>query len=451
MASALRSSIDKREFWLLEDDTALHMISAAFSPEFNRLVHAPAAAESPDSGEALQETPASPSLVLFGRDSDEVNRTLVCILALKWIITGNYSSFAARQPASTRLEPSSFQELQKFFRDKLFKPNDALALITAVVINDLGKVGDLVEAIAAKTGRSYTSQNHDAVLYEAVRLHMVDCVENLDDQQKSDLILGIKLGAQLNLAQLAQAENVPGSLEFMLSMRQHRHTFDLKFMEQVLDVAGAAGHIDFRCARQFSEPVFQAFMISHRVLTDIVEGRSNLRQGYDEVLLARAVLVERSGFRRLSVNDSSERALLRLITMGRTTNKEQAEWFSVAFDSLPSDSRDQLIGGLNVDGYNDGKAIIPYYAPAIFVSALQVTQNDSTLVKVAALASMMRFLARVFAGTYPRPGTKGEIVEHDLMYLKSTILSDEFRKDPRILDEHALSTAARYSDGSTPP
>jgi len=159
-----------------------------------------------------------------------------------------------------------------------------------------------------------------------------------------------------------------------------------------------------------------------------------LREGYDKVLEGRGNMLQQKGFRGLSVKIPEERALLRLLTMGRTADKEQAELFYKTFYSLPQSTRQELVDGLNVDGYNDGKAILPYYMPAMLSEGLENTKMPSESLKQEALSSLMRFLARVLEGTKPDPGADGVVIERNLMYARDTIASEQFREDPSVLD-----------------
>ncbi|KIX06574.1 uncharacterized protein Z518_04550 [Rhinocladiella mackenziei CBS 650.93] len=49
----------------------------------------------------------------------------------------------------------------------------------------------------------------------------------------------IKLGLDFNFGQLAQAENAPASLAGLRQMRGRDRAFEMRFMEQVLDLSGA--------------------------------------------------------------------------------------------------------------------------------------------------------------------------------------------------------------------
>jgi hypothetical protein len=431
--SLLQQTVFQGIFFDADDAKALQMIADAFVPEIERLRNASTASE-PGTGDDQGEH-ISPSCQLFGREYDEVNRTLVGILSLKWIWNGNYDAFTSSQNKFVKLKPETFEKVHKLFKDGLREKADLFNLLTSTIINDLGKDPALAEDVSKITGLPPHAINHDMVIYEAAKADIIPCIRRLDQTHKEELFLGLRLGSTLNGGQLAQAENVPGNLEGLLEMRGHRHAFDLKFLELILDVAGAAGHIDSRCAKMMIEPVAQAYLTTHEVALDIIEGRSSLREGYDTVLTRRAEMLVEKGFRMLSVKIPEERALLRMLLMSRTADAKQAELFSDAFDALPLSIRRRLVNGLNVDGYQDGKAILPYYMPAMFSEALENVSKEPLCAKIEAMSSLMRFLTRVLDGTRSMPGKEGKIVERNLMFARATIKSPEFKEDSTVLDK----------------
>ncbi|KAK5333675.1 hypothetical protein LTR43_012655, partial [Exophiala xenobiotica] len=95
------------------------------------------------------------------------------------------------------------------------------------------------------------------ILYHAAKAGMVPALDRLTEENRAYVLLGIKLGSDFNFGQLAQAENVPASLAGLADMNGHDRAFELRFMEQVLDLAGASGHEDWTCARKMIEPIFQ--------------------------------------------------------------------------------------------------------------------------------------------------------------------------------------------------
>ncbi len=446
---SLQETIRAGDFFTVDEHTILNQIKDAFEPEFERL-KAAKAVEGTDQQRALAngkvESP-SPSEILYGCNYDEVNRTLVGILALRWIHNRDYERFTSPQPRETRLTKDSFAWLYELFATGIKDLGDLFALVLSMVINDLGKDPNLEEDYYFQTRNRLPDQNHDSLLLEAAKAGMVPALDYLDAQKRQEVMLGLELGSELNAGQLAQAESVPVNLEGLLNMRGQEHAFNLKFMEQILDVAGALGHLDSSGSKNFIEPVFQAFKTVHEVSLDIIAGNSNPRQGYDKVLTKRGNLLQVKGFRRLSVSDREERALLRLLTMGRTADKPQAELFQKSFHALDGVNKEQLVKGLNIDGNINETAVLPYYMPAIISTTLENTKDSDAEVKRRALTSLMRYLAKVlgsaendlagapegiiFSSEREMPGI---IIERNMSKAQDVINSPEFKNNPDLLD-----------------
>jgi hypothetical protein len=453
---SLQQTIKEDKFFEIDDVTVLEEIYKAFSPEIDRLKNAYAIPEPGFSSKPVlngrHEISRSPSQIIYNEDFDEVNRTLVGVLALRWIHNNQFEVFTGCQPENVKLTRESFDWLRSLFSDSLKTPEDLFALVMSMVINDLGKDPHLAEDYYSKTGDQVRDMNHDMVLLEAAKVGMVPCLDQLDDDHRTSIMLGLELGSELNAGQLAQAENVPINLEGLLHMSGHEHAYALKFMEQILDVAGASGHVDHTCAKKLIEPVFQSFKTVYEVSLDIIQRKSSLREGYDKVLTKRGDMLSRSGFRRLTVRDPEQRALLRLLTMGRTADKEQAELFDAAFNGLDEHKKKMLVDGLNIDGGIDETAVLPYYMPAMISEALENTRDVPQKDKERALASLMWYLARVLqhknsadetgGGLHPfqgiqrqRTGLPGIVIERNVREVRDTISSDTFRTNPDTLDD----------------
>ena len=443
----IRRRLQEGKFFHLSDAEAIRVFGNAFDPELQRLKNASVKVESNiqkghDVPNELQE---SPSKKLYGENYVEVNRTLVSMLALKWLMNDDYNSFTRHQNQITKLRSESFRQLRSLFQEGLSTADDLYAVLVATVVNDIGKDPEFSKEVADKVGPSAIGQNHDMVAYIAAKARLLPLVEEFSGSRKEDLMLGLQFGSGLNAAQLAQAENVPASLKGALVMKGHDQAFALKCMELLLDVAGAEGHVDARCAKAMIEPAFQALMTSRLCLQKIVSGRCDLRTGYDQVLTQRGKMLEAKGFVHLSVTDDSQRALLRLLTMSRTASVEQATAIEEAFQSLPEKIRKGLVYGLSVDGYNDGVAILPYYIPALFADAIAST-SSSRARQVAALASLMRLLTRVYHNAKPHHGRTGEVIECDMSFALSVLKSEAFKANPKVLDNIEIPRASYSRD-----
>ena len=443
---ALRQSILENELFSMSDANVLQMFAVAFEPELNALKTASPTTECESPLIQASTLPgassASPSQQLYGADYVEVNRTLTGMLALKWLISKDYATFTCQQSSSVKLRPESFHQLRQLFLEGLEGVKNVYALLVATVVNDLGKAPDLASKVSTKVGKSFAYENHDMVVYTAAQANMIELLDDFPSPMRADLLLGLQFGSGLNPAQLAQAENVPGSLEGALMMKGHNRAFAIKYLELLLDVAGADGHSDTRGAKSMNEPSCQNFFTTRQVLVDIISGALDLRTGYDQVLTRRQQTLEEDGFGHLSVADPVERALLRLLTMSRTTDRAQGDLISTAFYGLPKETREALVNGLSVDGYKDGTAILPYYIPGLFAETLRNTATTGSNNQICALKSLMRLLTRVYHGTRPMPGVPGAVVECDLSFAQDCVKSYAFRTDPNILNDVEIPESA---------
>ena len=428
------------DFGSVSDELAIRRFGHQFFPELKRLQGATSTIETSDSitkGD-LDGRDLTPSRLLFDQDFPEVNRTLVSVLALKWLYAGDYDSFTKGQPEAARLKVGSFQALRHLAIETLPDTDHLLALLVAIVVGDLGKDPKLARDVRDCGSQSAEFDNHDKVVYGAATSDILAPLHLLLPALREDVIAGLKLGSKLNIPQLAQAENVPGSLKGVLQLQGQERAFEIKYLEVLLDVAGAGGHIDSRGAIRMTEPVYQAFTVGRAALLEIIAGTSSLREGYDRVLQYRNRLLNGEGFEHLSITDSADRALLRLFAMGRITEKRKADLFEKAFSGLPQSTKSSLVSGMNVDGYNDGEAIILYYMPALFAEALRTTKDSSEEATIQALSSLMRFMTRAYRGSRPQPGKPGNIIECDLSFVQEIIGTDAFKADPKLLDSLAI-------------
>ena len=433
-----------QDFRNLTDEEAIEKFHGQFEGELERLKNATSTIETNDKP-TIGTGPdgLTPSKRIYGEDYPEVNRTCVSMLALKWLLKRDYHSFTAHQPPSVKLSEGSFDMLYSLLfegtsRDDL---QGLTALLVAVVVGDIGKDESLEKDVLAekqKRGEPIEELNHDEVVYQAARLDMLDSLKLLRDDYRQDVVFGLKVGSDMNVPQLAQAENVPGSLIKYNYLKGRERAFVLKYLEIILDVSGAGGHVDSRSAIRMIEPVFQAYASCRSAIENIISGRKSLRQGYDQVLQQRGKLLDSKGVKSLHANVPAERALLRLMCLGRVDNRSNAELMISAFDGMRPTTRQHLIDGMSVDGIDDGEAIVLYYMPGLFAETFKITRESASTRKIEALRSLMRFMARVYNGSRPQPGMPGSIVVRNVGFVAKTIATEAFNSDPSILDKVEL-------------
>lgn len=426
----LLESITNCVFQTLSDLDVVHLLGSSFAPELEWLKNATPTVES--SRSASPTGALTPSYALYGAEYPEVNRTLTSMLAVKWLMAADYEAFTGGQNPMIRLTPGSFQKLRGLLLESCPCPESIYALLVAIAVNDLGKNNDLAELVTSITGQTF--RDHDGVVYAAAKEHLFPSLESMGPALHSDLLLGLELGSRLNIAQFAQAECVTASLKGVTIMSGRDRALAMKLMEVILDVAGASGHVDTYCAAQMTEPVFQTFLVVHESLFNILSGRISPEQGYNRVLLSRVEMLREAGFqRRLSIHDPADRALTRLLTMGRVVDAERANCFALAFDNLTPETQKSLVNALNVDDTSGQVSILFSYAPAIISQALKnTTGNDH---QVLVLSALMRFLARIYTHEKAHPGRRDcSVRDICLSFAQETIKSDGFRKNPRLLD-----------------
>ncbi|KAG8627482.1 hypothetical protein KVT40_004965 [Elsinoe batatas] len=451
MAHSLSGMIARMEdengrFWYDYEGTFIEDIRAVYEHEIRRLQRASPASERTKSVTRDAMLTISPSKVLLNGEFDEVNRTMVSLLAAKWLWTEDYASFTRNQREAVKLPMKAFLALAQWFRATLKDPQDQLLFVTLLVVHDLGKDSELVKELNELKPKPEvnSSNNHDLLVLKAVESGLIDVVKKLDAEVQAGLVTCLRTGPTLSIGQLVQGENVPASLAPVLELQgKASRYFDLKYFEQVLDVAGVSGHVDHTGAAAYTLPVHRSFNAAYRSLRGIADGKFTLRQGYDSILRDRGDQLRAKGFQPLDVDRDLDRAILGLLCMGKVTEPDTAELFLKAFKSLTPLARKQLTDGRSVDGIDDVEAIIPYHMPILFLAALKLEKGlpEEKLKKydrgekvTTALASLMRFLAQAFEGAAPRPGQKGSIKEKDMLFAKVIIDSQAFKNDPEILD-----------------
>lgn len=375
----------------------------------------------------------SPSYTLFQSEYDEVNRTLVGFLALRWIHLGEYDFFVSSQPSETQLSKDAFDWIREFYAKTITDSHALYALITSIIINDLGKDPQLAIDYRQRTGFDIADSNHDVILLNACKVGLVPSVQKVHPQYREHLLRGIELGATFNFGQLAQAENAPASLSGLLLLQGNHHVLPLRFMEQILDIAGAAGHMDWTCAKKLNQPIFESYRDVYDACQGVIDGSLDLRGGYDLILTRGAKSLHSKGFRLLQIDQSrSDRALMRLLRMGNATTLEIARLFERTWNSLETPIKEGLIYSLCLEGGRAEPAIQPTYMPA-FLSQIKTER---------ALACALRYLFRVM--TIPDGGhsSSAVVIERSVLgVLKQVVETGHFQEDPTILERISVPEA----------
>lgn len=333
--------------------------------------------------EALE---GSPSKQLYGTQHIEFDRTAVGILALKWVLNGNYAQFTSPQNAAVKLTQKSFDDLRNWTKNILKTPEDIDAMITYMVINDLGKINAVIDEIERKTGMS--DVDHDKVLLVALEKHpeISPSFQRLAKHYQEMIIKG--LAAKFNIGQFIQGENVPASLLGLKGLDQA--SLDFYLLHAVYDIAGAAGHVNPKGSVIMSEPTYQGFYLSIASIEKLVQG-ADAEQVYNDYLETRGKILG------IDIKDAFGKAAERINLLVRSANAAQAKEVEEVLHSLPKNVLAILEKELSISGVNDGWAILLYYSPAVLANTIaKLTKDGVADARKKGLEIGLTTLARLF-------------------------------------------------------
>lgn len=242
---------------------------------------------------------------------------------------------------------------------------DLDVLLTYIMINDLGKDPQLASDYRSKTGQDISTLNYDIILLKAVEVGLVPSIDHLPLAHRDKIKCGLRLGAEFNPGQLVQAENAPACLSGLLEMRGQQNKFTFHFLQQLLDISGAAGHQDWMYAQKLIQPIAKAYRDVYEVAVGIISGDQGLREAYNEILARRCEILRGKGFRSLVVRCPEDRALVRLLYMGGTSDPDKAELYWSTWEALDDSTNCSLVCSLNIDRSFTEPAVQPTYMPAM--------------------------------------------------------------------------------------
>lgn len=336
----------------------------------------------------------------------EADRAYVSVRALDWVRDGDYASFTACQPASTRLTPDSFLWLQRHTKEVL----DVVAGVevmrimmvgavsvaqTDLAINDLGKLGALQDRVKQFSNLP-GSVDHDVLMLRGLSedATLSPSFWALMPEQRELVLDGLRSG--VNISQIMQLENVPASLTGLAEISEPARK--LHMFHSLYDLAGAAGHKVQNGSVTVSEPTLQ----NYRNVIESLEGLGTdktAQEAYDEY-------VSRKAFEfGLDARVPEDYAVTRLATMMRKSNPEEAQQIRAVFEGLHVNTQAILTAELTRSGIDDGIATLIYYAPALLLNLQQ--QAETSEQWDTYIATGLTTMARLFQAGRTRGFVQG--------------------------------------------
>lgn len=291
----------------------------------------------------------------------EAERTLVALLTLKWVMTGDYDGLTAFQDPAQRLTRNSFDQLRSYTANILHTDADMEVCFYALACNDLGKTQHMSEAYQECFGTH--AEDHDKLLCRLTeaRPDFFPAFDKLlSHAQKADYLAGLR--TDLNLGQFVLGECLPFNL--LGAQKETSRRLALRLVCEIYDFAGARGHVNHNGSLTMTENAYQAFFHAIKSLSQP-----------DAIAAYRNYLGMRAEMTGLSIATAKGFALTRLICMGRIFQKNAATILINAFDALPRARQENLVAELNVTGMSNCTGILLYYAPALIANALAATDD----------------------------------------------------------------------------
>lgn len=312
----------------------------------------------------------------------EADRTFLGLLTLKWVLTDQYNKFTSLQPPSIgmRLRRSSFHKLRDYTLRIINSDADLEFCLYSLTCNDLGKTLFLVEQHQNIIGQP--AENHDLLLYRLTQKmpELFPAFQSrLTDVQQHSYLAG--LGADLNLGQFVQGENLPVNLAGMQALDAKSR--ELRLVCELFDFAGVTGHLNAEGSMVMHEDNYLAFSTAIAELIALP-----LPQAYQRYIHRRGTL---AGIDMIAENGY---ALGRLTTLSRSFTPEQGTALQAVWHGLSPEQKTVLSDELNETGDKGRKGILLYYAPALIANAIAAT-GDYT----AGLNYALPILAQVYQTT----------------------------------------------------
>jgi hypothetical protein len=306
----------------------------------------------------------------------EFERTAVGLVLLEHVRNGDYESFVECQPEATRLSRVSFDELRAS-TDRILPDNEAYeAMQTFMVINDIGKVKNVVDQAQKEHG--IANVDHDILMLDLLRKDpsISPSFLRLDSTKQRLIIDG--LATKFNLGQLLQAESIPGSLGELQGA--DLETLEFFLLHTYYDIAAVAGQNKQNGSAIMNQSTHTNFCDSRDAAVRIANQSQTPVESYDQYLGSKASQLE------LDISDPRQKAITRICCMLRKTSKGDSDAVISTFDVLDANTQTTLIDELTKDGINDEASWL-YYGPAMLGN---LTTKDSVNGLKIGLTTMAR-------------------------------------------------------------
>lgn len=318
----------------------------------------------------------------------EYNRTMLSIELLKWVISGDYERFTECQQPK-RLSREKFEEIHEYTKGIIKSGEDLEAIITYLIINDLGKIKSVVSQIEDKIGLQ--TVDHDDILYQGLEKipGISPSFDKLDDKYKNLILNGLR--TKFNMGQFIQSENLPQNLEPLVGLDEE--SFNYYMLHVLYDIGGATGHVTRKGSIIIDDDFWTKFKTAEEYL-------KRMKSKEDILSAYQGYLNERGNVLQLQGDSSDVISTIKLCNMLRTSDPKKAQIVLQTLQSQEPNVRAILEQELTATGIDDDKAILLYYAPATMTNAITYFKNNNSANPIVdGLNIVLPTFARIYSQT----------------------------------------------------
>lgn len=267
-------------------------------------------------------------------------------------------------------------------------------MIAYILLNDLGKITSKVEEIKNLLPE-VRSHDHDILLYKGLEWQRKNPTNFKVSKTFAQLtpeyqeLMLIILGADFNIAQFWQTEDLPANLiKFLQLGKGQEKAREYYYYHAFFDTAGAQGQAaNCEDGSLLIKPLLMTMLQTMDLLEkNIKAGIQNPEKVYNELLQVRATAL---GLGDVTKNPVA-RAQARLAYLSRISNK--AEFEGIIQKAWVGANEKTLLNILNATGINDAGFFF-YYAPAMFAAVLppvkEANKYDELAQKVGLVLSVL--------------------------------------------------------------
>lgn len=296
----------------------------------------------------------------------EYNRTMLSIELLKYVISGDYERFTECQQPK-RLSREKFEEIREYTRGIIKSEEDLDAIITYLIINDLGKIKNVISKIQSETGLQ--TVDHDNILYQGLEKvpGISPSFDKLDERYKQLILNGLR--TKFNMVQFIQSENLPQNLEPLVNLDEE--SFDYYMLHVLYDIGGATGHVTRKGSIIIDDDFWTKYKTAEGYLKQM-KSKADILPAYDGYLNDRGRILQLQG----EGNDII--SAIKLCNMLRTSDPKKAQIILETLQNQEPNVRAILEKELTATGIDADNGILLYYAPATMKNAIKYFKNNNS-------------------------------------------------------------------------